>query len=154
MPVSQDHKRILLITSRKFKGCLVFPKGGLKRKEKAIDAALRECWEETGAVGKVLYELPIAKHEDAIDPMLSPASGHDLPEGDEPTEGPGGQGQEQGQGQRQRWFVLEVTGQAVDFPERGQRELLWKDIGEARKMKNLRPITRILIDKLLQTIAP
>ena len=49
--------KLLLINSRKNAGKYVFPKGGLKKQEDPLAAALRETLEETGVEGHVLDRI-------------------------------------------------------------------------------------------------
>ena len=51
--VDLTDSRFLLINSRKNPGFYVFPKGGVKKREDPLEAALRETLEETGVEGEV-----------------------------------------------------------------------------------------------------
>lgn len=64
--LNQDHSKVLLISATK-KGFWVMPKGGVENDESGPqEAALREAFEESGAIGKVTKYL--GKFEDARPP--------------------------------------------------------------------------------------
>jgi len=61
VPLSQDRTKVLIIQSTKRKGW-VLPKGGWETDERlAIDAAIREAWEEAGIVCRVNRDLGIIR---------------------------------------------------------------------------------------------
>lgn len=68
--------KFLFINSRKNPGYYVFPKGGVKKRERdnPMEAALRETLEETGVEGEVFGTI---KRPDAIWYMLSIKTIHD-----------------------------------------------------------------------------
>ncbi|KAI9228339.1 MAG: NUDIX hydrolase domain-like protein [Piptocephalis tieghemiana] len=60
IPVDEDSRQILLISSRKHPGRWVIPKGGWDNDETCEEAALRETWEEAGVegtLGSLIYSL-------------------------------------------------------------------------------------------------
>jgi 8-oxo-dGTP pyrophosphatase MutT (NUDIX family) len=54
--------RILLVTARRDRGRWVLPKGTIKRRESAAEAALREVREESGVRGKIIGPAGTARH--------------------------------------------------------------------------------------------
>ena len=74
--VDLTDSKFLFINSRKNPGYYVFPKGGVKKRERnnPMDAALRETLEETGVEGEVFHTI---KKPDAIWYLLSIKTIHD-----------------------------------------------------------------------------
>jgi 8-oxo-dGTP pyrophosphatase MutT (NUDIX family) len=54
--------RVLLVTARRDRGRWVLPKGTIKRRESAADAALREVYEESGVRGEIVAPAGTARH--------------------------------------------------------------------------------------------
>jgi 8-oxo-dGTP pyrophosphatase MutT (NUDIX family) len=54
--------RVLVVTSRRNPGRWVLPKGSIKRRESAADAALREVHEESSVRGKIVGRAGTAKY--------------------------------------------------------------------------------------------
>jgi diphosphoinositol-polyphosphate diphosphatase len=132
VPLSHDRTRCLLITSRHHPQLLVFPKGGVKKGETVKQAAARETWEECGAVGQVGEELFPEQLEDFV--IINSDNKNDI------------DGNDEDKGGSQRWFEMMVDRVYDDYPEEGQRIRQWHFVREARKLSNLRPITRRLLD--------
>lgn len=132
VPLSADHLRCLLITSRHYPNHLVFPKGGIKRHETAQQAAARETWEECGALGTIEEELFFDTEEIQSESELELVEG----ECSDTTTA------------SSRWFVMVVDRVEDDYPEHGQRLRQWHLVKEARHLHNLRPTTRALLDTI------
>lgn len=52
-PSEEPHKYVLCVSSSRHPNKVVLPKGGWEFHETVEEAALRECWEEAGVIGKV-----------------------------------------------------------------------------------------------------
>lgn len=120
--------QVLLISSRRNPGQLVFPKGGVKQGELPQDAALRETWEEAGIRGIIVTNLAIPDeiHNGVVKSAVM--GDHKLPRGD--------------------WFVMRVTEVAEEWPEKDQRTRKWCSIEDALDCKAVKGRTRDLISKL------
>lgn len=72
-------EKVLMISSSKHKDRWILPKGGIEYDEKDNFAitALRETWEEAGAVGTITKKLPVV--EDARDPAELAATKDEIP---------------------------------------------------------------------------
>lgn len=126
VPLSADRTRCLLISSRHYPNHLVFPKGGIKRHEDAKEAAARETWEECGAIGEIGKEIHFAESAkdlefEVIDTQAT-------------------------QKDNQVWFEMIVDRLRDDYPERGQRLRQWYFVNDARKLQNLRPTAKLLLE--------
>ena len=139
VPVSADYTRCLLITSRHFPNDFVFPKGGVKRGESAEEAAVRETWEECGAVGELGEEILLfGEHvEGHLDENKQEEEDDDDDEVNEQ--------EDKRKRRRPRWFILKVNQVYDDYPEKGQRLCQWFFVKQARHLPNLRPTTRRLL---------
>ena len=136
VPVSADYTRCLLITSRHFPNDFVFPKGGVKRGESAEEAAVRETWEECGAVGELGEEI-LLYEEHAGEEQFD--DNEDMEDGDVNEQ------EDKRKRHRPRWFILKVNQVHDDYPEKGQRLCQWFFVKQARHLPNLRPTTRRLL---------
>ena len=98
---------VLLVTSRRRPGCWVLPKGGVACPADPADDALRECWEEAGAVcgsPRSLGTVWSALQRSWIHGFAARVRRL------------GARWPEQGQRQR-RWFSAEAALRALDRPE-------------------------------------
>jgi len=62
VPINKKTGKILLITRRKKEEGWVLPKGGWENDESEEEAALRETYEEAGAIGRIVSSIGIWKH--------------------------------------------------------------------------------------------
>lgn len=126
---------VLLISSRRKPGQLVFPKGGVKRGERPEEAALRETWEEAGIRGIILANLANSTAAagqqapaDAEIVKTASVAEQNMPRGD--------------------WFVLQVTEMAEEWPEREVRSRQWYSLETALKLDRVRGRARALLTRL------
>ncbi|KAG9066204.1 hypothetical protein KI688_001425 [Linnemannia hyalina] len=63
VPIDKRGRRVLLVASSKNEGEWVLPKGGWENDETQEEAALRETWEEAGAIGKIVAHLGEYEHK-------------------------------------------------------------------------------------------
>jgi 8-oxo-dGTP pyrophosphatase MutT (NUDIX family) len=102
--------QVLLLTSRETRRWVIakgWPIRGLKPRE----VAAREAFEEAGAVGTLVGKRPVGSYHYS----------KRLPSGDDVL-------------CRVDVFLLHVDHQADDWPEKGQREMLWVDPAQAAEM--------------------
>ena len=122
--IRDQESKVLLITSRKVPGTLVFPKGGIDKKETEEEAAKRETWEEAGVHGTILQTL--------FDDSSSAEDSNSIEKKRRNLEG--------------TWFLLRVEEICDDWPERHERHRLWLTIEEALNQPHLRSATRQLLE--------
>mmetsp|Transcript_12944 Transcript_12944/g.38677 ORF Transcript_12944/g.38677 Transcript_12944/m.38677 type:complete len:187 (-) Transcript_12944:579-1139(-) len=98
--------RVLIVSSRKKAWTL--PKGGWEDNETADEAALRECWEEAGAIGELLTPKALceAEYDSAKKAMRC----------------------------RVRFYALRVTEILDQWPEIERRERMLVGLDEARRL--------------------
>ncbi|KAG0293632.1 hypothetical protein BGZ96_002514 [Linnemannia gamsii] len=63
VPIDKHGRRVLLVASSKNEGEWVLPKGGWENDETQEEAAMRETWEEAGAIGKIVAHLGEYEHK-------------------------------------------------------------------------------------------
>lgn len=100
------HSEILLITSRNTRRWII-PKGWVETDQTAAESAAREAFEEAGVTGRVA-DQPLGEYHY----LKARKDGIGIP-------------------CRVEVFLLEVTGQADHFPEKGQRSQIWLPPGQA-----------------------
>lgn len=136
----EDSKRtsVLLISSRKHHGQLVFPKGGVKNNETAKEAALRESFEEAGLRGDIIGLLFSKDDKELI--CYSDILG--LPWDDKVCE------ELMEKKETCLWFILDVKCEVTEYPEKGERRKYWMRIEDAKEVKSISDSTKNLLEKV------
>lgn len=116
VPLSSDHKRVLLIQSTRRTGW-VLPKGGWETDEAtAAEAACREAWEEAGVVCKIVKDLgqiPDRRAPNELTPHAPRAIF--------------------------QFFEVSVTKEEAKWPESHKRNRKWMSYSEASEALASRP---------------
>ncbi|ORX57230.1 hypothetical protein BCR36DRAFT_153590 [Piromyces finnis] len=122
VPIDLKTGKVLLISSRKRKDCWVFPKGGWENDETIVNAAMRETWEEAGVKGEIVKLLgkfkqykKIKKHTNIEKSELSEDKKKYLHS-------------------EILLYEMHVTEIAEEWPEKDERERVWVNYDDARKL--------------------
>lgn len=104
--VTEDNVMLLMISSNSDCNKLVFPKGGIEADETGEVAAHRETWEEAGVKGNIIRKIH-ETHEKSLDE-------------ENPIE----------------WYLMEVTEELEEWPEKGLRCRYWKTPAEIKSLND------------------
>ncbi|CAB4428898.1 unnamed protein product [Rhizophagus irregularis] len=118
VPINKKTGKILLITRRKQEGW-VLPKGGWENDESEEEAALRETYEEAGAIGRIVFSIGIWKH---------PVTNKGLPKAEF------------------RFFEMEVEKLEERWPEMNERDRQWFSYDDALKALT-KPFMREVVEQ-------
>ncbi|GBB99495.1 hypothetical protein RclHR1_03540014 [Rhizophagus clarus] len=118
VPINKKTGKILLITRRKREGW-VLPKGGWEKDESEEEAALRETYEEAGAIGRIVSSIGIWKHH---------ITNRGLPKAEF------------------RFFEMEVEKLEERWPEMNERDRKWFSYDDALKALT-KPFMREVVEQ-------